>query len=124
MVNDGLYIQAFDNKNVTIPISRISINDTRQVETILDEVDTFSPVLQTNSPQTECSINNHVKLAIRELESAIKLVDGDSLDLDIDDLHCRCECLSISFHFLVGQIINLIISKSRRRYNILTQYFP
>ena len=70
LVNNDLYIQAFDNKNFTIPISRISINDTRQVETILDEVDTFSPVLQTTSSQAECSINNHVKLAIQELESA------------------------------------------------------
>ena len=36
-----IYIQAFDNKNVT----RISINDTRQVETILDEVDKISPLI-------------------------------------------------------------------------------
>ena len=60
LVDDNLYIKAFDNKNATIPISRISINDTRQVETIIYEVDTFSPVLQTNSSQIEYSINNHV----------------------------------------------------------------
>ena len=99
------------------------INDTRQVETIIYEVDTFSPVLQTNSSQIEYSINNRVKLAIRELESAIKLVDGDSLDLNIDDLHCSSESLNISFNFLVGQLRNLINSKSRRRYSILTQVF-
>ena len=123
LVNDDLYIKAFDNKNVTIPISRIFINDTRQVETILDEVDTFSLLLQTINSQTECSINNHIKLAIHELESAINLVDGDSIDLDIDGLHCSSESLSISFHFLVGQLRNLINAKSRRRYNILTQVF-
>ena len=53
LVDDNLYIKAFDNKNATIPISRISVNDTRQVETIIYEVDTFSPVLQTNSSQIE-----------------------------------------------------------------------
>ena len=111
LVNDDLYIKAFDNKNVTIPISRIFINDTRQVETILDEVDTFSLLLQTINSQTECSINNHIKLAIHELESAINLVDGDSIDLDIDGLHCSSESLSISFHFLVGQLRNLINAK-------------
>ena len=118
-----MYIKAFDNKNVTIPISRIFINDIRQVETILDEVDTFSLLLQTNNSQTECSINNHIKLAIYELETATKLVESDSIDLDMDDLHCSSESLSISFHFLVGQLRNLITAKSRRRYNILTQVF-
>ena len=77
LVNDDLYIQAFDNKNITIPISRISSNDTRQVETILDEVDKISPLIQQNGSQSECSINNHVNLSIRELESAITLVEGD-----------------------------------------------
>ena len=123
LVNDNLYIKAFGNKNVTIPISRIFIIDIRQVETILDEVDTFSLLLKTNNSQTECSTNNHIKLAIHELESGIKLVDGDSIDLDIDDLHCSNESLSISFHLLVGQLRNLITAESRRRYNILTQVF-
>ena len=123
LVNDDLFIQAFDNKHLTIPLSRISINYTRHVEAILDEVDKISLVLPTNSSQTECSINNHIKLAIRELESAINLVDGDSLDLDIDNSYHSSESLSISFHFLVGQLRNLINSKSRRRYNILTQVF-
>ena len=41
LVNDELDIKAFDNSNVTIPISRISISDTRQIETVLDEVDKF-----------------------------------------------------------------------------------
>ena len=122
LVDDNLYIKAFDNKNATTPISRISINDTRQVETIIYGVDTFSPVLQTISSQIEYSINNHVKLAIRELESAIKLVDGD-LDLNIDDLHCSSESSIISFNFLFGQLKNLTNSKSRRRYSILTQVF-
>ena len=31
LVDDNLYIKAFDNKNATIPISRISINDTRKL---------------------------------------------------------------------------------------------
>ena len=35
LVNDNLYIKAFDNRNVTIPISRIFINDTRQVASYL-----------------------------------------------------------------------------------------
>ena len=41
----------------------------------------------------------------------------------IDELHYNSESLSISLHFLVGQIRNLINYKSRRRYNILTQVF-
>ena len=120
LVNDDLYIQAFDNKNVTIPISRISINDTRQVETILDEVEKFSPLIQPNSSRSECSINTHVNLAISELESAITDVEGDPIYLDIDELHFNNESLSISFHFIVRQLRNLISSKRRRRYNILT----
>ena len=51
------------------------------------------------------------------------LVDGDSLDLNIDNLYCSSESLNISFNFLVGQLRNLINSKSRRRYSILTQVF-
>ena len=62
------------------------------------------PLQVSQISSSECSINNHVKLAINELESATKLIDGYSMDLDIDDSHCSIESLSISFHFIVGQL--------------------
>ena len=83
LVNDDLFIQAFDNKHLTIPLSRISINDTRHVEAILDEVDNISLVLPTNSSQTECSTvespnNGHVgdmaSVRCRELSASRRLV--------------------------------------------------
>ena len=44
----------------------------------------------------------------------IKLID--SSDLDIGELHFNSESLNISFNFLVGQLRNLMNSKSRCRY--------
>ena len=52
------------------------------------------------------------------------LVNGDSLNLNIGNLHCSSESLNKSINFLVGQIRNLINSKSRRRYSILKQSCP
>ena len=43
--------------------------------------------------------------------------------LDINNFHCSSESLNISFNLLVGQLRNLINSKSRRRYSTLTQVF-
>ena len=121
-VDNDLFIKAFDNKNLSILLSRISIDDTRQIESLLDEVDKFSPIIETVSSSTELSINNLINIAIRQLESAIGLLEGDSLDLDNDD-SSNSESLKLSLHFFIGQLTNLTNSKNNRRYNILTQVF-
>lgn len=118
-----MFIKAFGINSSPISLSRISITDTRQIESLLNEVDTFTT--PTPSERTsELSINNHIKLAIDQFKSAINLVEFEAQDLNIPDSVFPCtESMKIMLHFIVGQLTNLILSKNNRRYDILTQVF-
>ena len=60
----------------------------------------------TGSSSTELSINNLVNIAIRQVENAIGLLEGDSLDLDNDDSsNSNSESLKISLHFCIGNLL-------------------
>ena len=124
LIDHDLFIKAFGINNIPICISRISINDTRQIESSLYEVDNFSTPTHSEHTSTEHSINNYVKLAINELENAINLVECDTLDLDVtDDLFTCTESIKFLLYFIVGQLTNLNHSENNRRYDILTQVF-
>ena len=68
-----MFIKAF-YKHIPISILQLSICDTRQIDSLLNEVDKFSHIIET---PTQNSVYTHVRNAIRELQNAI--------GLDIDD---------------------------------------
>ena len=52
LIDHDLFIRAFGINNIPICISRISINDTRQIESSLYEVDNFSTPTRGGTPGT------------------------------------------------------------------------
>ena len=116
-IDDELFVKAFDYLHNPILLSRISINDTRQIESLLDEVDKYSPIFEPDYSSSQISINNHIDIAIRKLENAITLLECESCEFHMDDRSfCGSASLKTYLHFFVG-------SKNNRRYNIITQVF-
>ena len=57
-IDDELFVKAFDYLHNPILLSRISINDTRQIESLLNEVDKYSPIFEPDYSSSQISINN------------------------------------------------------------------
>ena len=69
---------AFSINSSPICLSRISITDTREIETLLYEVDTSTFTTQTPSDQTssQSPIGHHIKLSINVVLGTIPLSNG------------------------------------------------
>ena len=77
-IDHDLFIMAFGINSSPICLSRISITDTREIETLLYDVDTSTFTTQTPSDQTssQSSIGHHIKLSINVVLGTIPLSNG------------------------------------------------
>ena len=124
VIDKGLLLNAFDQHKCQIYLSLHIIDDIRQIEALLVEIETFcrSPCY-TNSKSIQCSVKQHVENAILELENAIGIIEQTDKEIELDE--SRIENLSpkIGYEFLLDQLKYLIVPKDRRRYSITTQVF-
>ena len=93
----------------SIPLSVNSINDIRQIESILHEIS-----LRSISESDSDSHSYHIPLAKKHINNVIN-------DLALNDRPtCNSSDLA-KLQFILCQLDNIFISKNRRRYNIITQ---
>ena len=93
----------------SIPLSVNSINDIRQIESILHEIS-----LRSISESDNNSHSYHIPLAKNHINNVIN-------DLALNDgPTCNSSDLA-KLQFILCQIDNIFISKNSRRYNIITQ---
>ena len=94
-------------------LKRSSINDIRQIEPLLNDLE--SQIISSNMTTKP---RNLIADAIALLQNALSVIEEQSDENE--DQHCDNSLLS-SLQFIICQLQNLCVPKSRRRYNILTQ---
>ena len=93
----------------SIPLSVNSINDIRQIESILQEIS-----LRSTSESDSNSPSYHIPLAKKQINNVIN-------DLALNDgPTCNSSDLA-KLQFILCQRYNIFIPKNRRRYNLITQ---
>ena len=118
-IDENLNMKAFHSEKHRIPLSLMTINDVRQIETMLHEIDCFT-VSQIPTISKNSIVEGHVHCAIKEIGSAINFVEEDESNCpEIND----DQSMKIRLYFLMDQLKYLITEKFHRRYNILTQVF-
>ena len=119
-------INGFDQHKRQIHLSFNKINDIRQIETLLVEIETFSVNNPKSKPnQRQPSVKKHVENAITELQSAIKLIEHSDQDIEFEEPQIENLPIlpKIGIMFLLDQLRYLIVSKHGRRYSVTTQVF-
>ena len=102
------------------------INDIRQIETLLVEIETFSINNPKSKPnQRQPSVKKHVENAITELQSAIELIEHSDQDIEFEGPQIENSPIlpKIGIMFLFDQLRYSIVSKHGRRYSVTTQVF-
>ena len=100
------------------------INDIRQIETLLVEIETFSvnnPKSKSN--QRQPSVKQHVENAIIELQSTIEQIELNDQDIEFEGpkIENLPKFPKIGIMFLLDQY--LLVSKHGGRYSVTTQVF-
>lgn len=108
-INSFLSVSAwFDGQS--IPTSLNSINDIRQIESLLHQISSKSV---SDDPHTK-SHSFHIPRAKQHIE---KVIDSAS----IEDSENYSSSVITKLQFIICQLDNIYIPKNRRRYNIITQ---
>ena len=85
VMDQCLLINGFDPHKRQLHLSLNKINDIRQIETILVEIETFSVNIPISKPnQRQPSVKQHVENAIIELQSAIELIEHNDQDIEFE----------------------------------------
>ena len=116
VIDQDLFVKAF-YRQIPMTTSLLAVNDTRQIESLLEEVDKYTYVIKTPTQYPmPMKVNTPVQNAIRELENAISLAECDSLDIDLDTNNSHDSshilshfCLANSRMYLLQKIIKGII---------------
>ena len=112
IIDSTMSVRAFLRSKV-ISLKRSSINDIRQIEPLLNDLE--SQIISSNMTTKP---RNIIADAIALLQNALSVIEEQSDENE--DQHCDNSLLS-SLQFIICQLQNLCVPKSRRRYNILTQ---
>ena len=121
IIDHDLNAKALYMEKHPIQLSTRVINDIRQIETLIDEVNCYS--LPQNLNITSITMKNYVEHAISDIGCAITQLDDlgqNSLsETGMED----SSSMKIRLHFLLDQLSYLITDKYSRRYSIITQVF-
>ena len=114
LVEFDLSVKAYHRGEI-LQISRISVSDTRHLEILLDEI----ALLPTSeNPKSESKSNDYCIASARD--HIQQVIDNFRNKSGSDnELHDSPEVLRLQF--IICQLQNSLIPKTRRRYNILTQ---
>ena len=83
IIRSDLYLTAFCQQIYQIDLSMNQVNDIRQIETLLLEIDCLPRTKITrNSEMPQPTVTTCLENAISNLEHVIKLLDHDDLDFD------------------------------------------
>ena len=115
IIDHDLNTQAFYKEKDQILLSARVIHDIRQIETLMNEINCYSP--PQSSITTTITIKTHVEHAINDIDCAITQLDLSDSEID------NSTSMRIRLNFLLDQLKYLITDKHHRRYNILTQVF-
>ena len=105
----------------SIPISVSKIDDIREIETIIDEIELYT--LQPQIPDASTLVRTHAENGINEINCAIALLNNIDDEEYIETDNCNSS-MKIRLNSLLDQLKYVITNKHHRRYNILlTQVF-
>ena len=102
-INDSLTPTGFYH-NIQIPLSIDHLSDIRQIDTIISDVSLF----------TKDIVENNISEVTTNIESTVSKIENST------DLLEKYSDLLSQLKFLLCQLENILIPKSRRRYNVVT----
>ena len=115
----SLTVKAFlEGKEIRISVD--VVKDIREIESIIQEIDTKQAVLKDSPNQHIAKATEHLKECIQQLEQTPETTPG--LDSDTQStVSCDTSSHINRLQFILCQLENAIVPKNRRKYNILTQ---